>query len=339
MAGDPIMKRTAIFFLLLAGAFGLRSLAATEDSVKTNFTAMPGGTLVVDVDFGSLQIATHSSSEILVDIERKVSMRTSERESAFLKDNPISITRSGSTLTIRSRKTSKISWNWSFGTQSTQARYLVTVPAEFAANLSTRGGPIAVRGLRGAIRADTSGGGLRFEDTEGELKGTTSGGGIQIKNSKGSLRVETSGGGIRSEGGSGSLHADTSGGSVEVKSFGGPVRLHTSGGGIRVESIVGEVFGETSGGSIHAQIPTPVPGPVHLSSSGGGIELITGASAAFDLDASTSAGGVSCDLPLVSSGTKHRSHLSGPVNGGGPKVVLETSAGSVRIRSSGAALR
>lgn len=339
MNGIPTMKRTALFLLLLAAAFGFRSLAATEDSVKTNFSAMPGGALVVDVDFGSLQISTHTSNDILIDIQRKVSMRTAEREAAFLKDNPIEITRTGSTLTIRSRKTSKITWNWSFGSQSTQARYLVTVPVEFAANLSTRGGPISVQGLHGTLKADTSGGGLRFEDTEGELKGTTSGGGIQIKNCKGSLRVETSGGGIRSEGGAGSLHADTSGGSVEVKSFGGPVRLHTSGGGIRVESIAGEVFGETSGGAIHAQLPTPVPGPVHLSTSGGGIELVAASDAAFDLDANTSAGGVSCDLPITTSGTKHRSHLTGPVNGGGPKVVLDTSAGSIRIRSSGTVLR
>jgi DUF4097 and DUF4098 domain-containing protein YvlB len=333
------MKRTAFFLLLLAAALGLRSLAATEDSVKTNLTAMPGGKLVVDVDFGALEIATHASKEILIDIQRKVSMRTAEREAAFLKDNPIAITQDGSTLSIRSRKSGKISWNWSFGSQSTQARYLVTVPVEFAANLSTRGGPISVRGLHGNLKADTSGGGLRFEETEGDLNGSTSGGAIQIKNSKGTLRVETSGGGIRSEGGAGSLHADTSGGAIEVKSFGGPVRLHTSGGGIRLESIAGEVFGETSGGSIHAQLPAPVPGAVHLSTSGGGIEVVTTSDAAFDLDASTSAGGVSCDLPITTSGAKHRSQLKGPVNGGGPKVVLETSAGSVRVRSSGAALR
>lgn len=333
------MKRSAYLLLFLAASLGLRAFAATEDSVKTNLTAMPGGKLVVDVDFGSLEISTHASKEVLIDIQRKVSMRTAEREVAFLKDNPIVISQEGSTISIRSRKTSKISWNWSFGSQSTQARYLVTVPVEFAANLGSRGGPISVRGLHGTLKADTSGGGLRFEDTEGDLNGSTSGGAIQLKNSKGTLRVDTSGGGIRSEGGSGSLHADTSGGAIEVKSFGGPVRLHTSGGGIRVESIAGEVFGETSGGSIHAKLPTPLPGPVHLSTSGGGIEVVMASDAAFDLDAGTSAGGVSCDLPITTSGAKHRSHLKGPVNGGGPKVVLDTSAGSVRIRSTGAALR
>lgn len=295
---------------------------------------------MVDVDVGAIEVLTHASDQIEVSVHRKVSLRTPEREREFLSDRPVTFSREGGTLTIRARRESGPSgWSWSFGGRSIDAKFQITVPVGFAATLNTRGGPIEVRGLHGNLRAETSGGGLRFEGIQGDLHGTTSGGGVQLKNCQGTLRVDTSGGGIRSEGGGGKLKANTSGGSIEVLQFAGPASLNTSGGGIRVAGIGGEIQGETSGGSIHAQIPSPVPGPIRLGTSGGGIELLVPNSAAFDLDAETSAGRVSCELPIVLSGKPNRGSMHGPVNGGGPQVHLRTSAGGVRIRSAESAIR
>ena len=331
------MNRTAPrFALLLAALCVLPTIcrAATEENLKTNFTAFPAGKLMIDVDSGAIEVRTHAVQEIQVDVHRRISMRTAAKEQQWLTDRPVTFSREGNTLKIRARKSGVTAgWSWSIGTQSIDCRFVVTVPVEFAAELVTSGGSIAVKGLHGALKANTSGGGLRFEDTKGELHGDTSGGGIQLKNCDGTLRVETSGGGIKSDGGRGSLHADTSGGSIEVRQFAGPATVHTSGGGIRLEGVAGEVRGETSGGSINAVVSAPVPGPIHLSTSGGGIEVKIPKSAAFQLTAETSAGHVTCDLPIDSKDKPDRSHLSGPVNGGGPKVSLETSAGSVHIRA------
>ena len=331
------MNRTASCLAVLLASLCLLPVflrAATEENLRTNFTALPGGKLVIDVDSAAIEVRTHAVQEIQVDVHRRVSMGTETKEQQWLADRPVTFSRDGNTLKIRAKKSAATAgWNWSVGTQSIECRFVVTVPVEFAADLVTSGGSIAVKGLHGALKANTSGGGLRFEDTQGELRGDTSGGGIQLKNCDGTLRVETSGGGIKSEGGRGTLHADTSGGSIDVRQFAGPATVHTSGGGIRLEGVAGEVRGETSGGAIHALVSSPVPGAIHLSTSGGGIELKLPKSAAFDLSAGTSAGQVACDLPIESKEKPHRSHLSGPVNGGGPKVSLETSAGSVHIRA------
>ena len=321
--------------LLVVSFLGLAccaSYAATEETLKTNFTALPGGRLVIDVDSSAIEVRTHPAQEIHVEINRRVGMRTEAREKQWLADRPVVITLDGNTLKIHAKKSGgSTGWSWSAGTQSIDSRFVVTVPVEFSAELSTSGGSISVKGLNGPVKATTAGGSLRFEETRGELRGSTSGGGIQLSRCTGNLQVETAGGGIKSEGGGGTLRAETSGGAIEVRRFGGPATVHTSGGGLRLEGVAGDLSGETSGGSIHAVIPIPVPGAVHLATSGGGIEVRAPKSAGFDLTAETSAGRVTCELPIQSSDKPNRSRLSGAVNGGGPKMRLETSAGGIHI--------
>ena len=57
-------------------------------------------------------------------------------------------------------------------------------------------------------------------------------------------------------------------------------------------------------------------------------------SAAFQLDADTSAGSVRSDFPVLTTRSGERSELKCPVNGGGPVLKLRTSAGSIRVKKS-----
>ena len=52
----------------------------------------------------------------------------------------------------------------------------------------------------------------------------------------------------------------------------------------------------------------------------------------FDVDAKTSGGQVRTDLPLSVRGTVSKTKVQGELNGGGPKLVLRTSGGSIRIK-------
>jgi DUF4097 and DUF4098 domain-containing protein YvlB len=54
--------------------------------------------------------------------------------------------------------------------------------------------------------------------------------------------------------------------------------------------------------------------------------------AAFNVNASTSAGGVSCELPVTVSGKLRDGELKGAINGGGQPLELRTSAGSIQIK-------
>jgi len=326
------MKTIAVLLLLSAGL----ASASTEEKFNKTFPASPEGSLVVDVGFGSIEITSSpEASEVKVDVWRKITRSSSSDEEAYLKEYPVETTQDGKTVTVHTAGKSSFSWSWWWFTgwhSRNEARYVVTIPEHFSAQLKTAGGSISVTGVTGNVKADTSGGSLTFTRIHGSLNGGTSGGSITVNDCDGEIHIGTSGGGISGTGGSGSLHAHTSGGGITVKNFKGPIDIGTSGGGLTVEAVQGQIKGRTSGGSIHAVVPAPIPGDVDLSTSGGSVHLLTAANAAFVLDAETSGGGVSSDLPVAVQGSIQRSHLQGPVNGGGPSIRLHSSGGSIHVQ-------
>ncbi len=315
---------------LVGVALTSTALAATEEQINKHFTVQPGGKLVVEVDFGSINVSTNSGSEVVVDAWRKVSRSSKSAEEEYLKSNPVEISQDGTTVTVRCRTKTGSNWSWT-GHNQNQAKYTVTVPAQFNASLKTAGGSIDTSDLTGEVAAHTSGGSLHFARLHGPLDGNTSGGRIQVKDCDGTVKIHTSGGGIDVAGGGGTLNGGTSGGSVTVKSFHGPIHVGTSGGGITVENVAGELEGTTSGGAIKAVFAS-LADPVKLTTSAGGISIRVPGDAAFDLDARTSAGGVNSELPVSVVGKTERSHLKGTVNGGGKSVVLRTSASGINIQ-------
>ena len=312
-------------------ASSLIGLAETEEQINKRFTVEPGGKLVVDVDFGSIEVITNATGEVVVDIVRKVTRGGRADEEAFLAERPVTFSQDGNTVTIHSRAKNKQTWSWR-GRQRTEAKYAITVPAKFDAQIKTSGGSIGVNDLTGEVKAGTSGGSLKFARLHGPVNGGTSGGSIRVTACEGAMKINTSGGGIEVNGGSGALDGDTSGGSVSVQNFHGPVRVETSGGGIKIENVAGKVEGSTSGGSISAKFSSPPSEEVTLETSGGGVTVSVPEKSAFDLDAATSGGGVSSDLPVTTAGKPSRSRLKGPVNGGGKPVILRTSGGSIHVK-------
>jgi len=323
------MKLTLFLLTLTSCA----ALATTEEQTNHTFQATSGGTLVVDVDFGSIDVGTNSTDTVTVNVWRKVTRGSEAEEQKFLADNPVEFIQDGNTVIVRSHAKDKEKFHWLGGFRNrNEATYTIRVPARFNARLNTSGGGIAASDLTGEVKADTSGGGLRFERLHGPLDGDTSGGGIRVTDCDGTIKIDTSGGGIEVTGGGGSLHGDTSGGSITVKNFKGPASVDTSGGGIEIENVAGKIKGDTSGGSIRAALLSPIPGDVSLSTSGGGVSVSVPADAAFNLDAEASGGGVHCDLPVTIQGKREHDELKGTVNGGGPVVHLETSGGGVHVR-------
>ena len=71
-----------------------------------------------------------------------------------------------------------------------------------------------------------------------------------------------------------------------------------------------------------------------LSSSGGGITVSVDPAVSLDVDAHTSGGRVTVDLPITVRGLDdQRNTVRGELNGGGPLLKLRSSGGSVRINS------
>ncbi|MFT6101505.1 MAG: DUF4097 and DUF4098 domain-containing protein YvlB [Arenicella sp.] len=152
---------------------------------------------------------------------------------------------------------------------------------------------------------------------------------IKIPN-KFNVDLKTSGGSIELSSLNGKVDAYTSGGSITLGKIRGDVDVKTSGGSIRVDEVAGTINAHTSGGSITAHISQQPLGDSRLTTSGGSVSAYLAASVAVDLTASTSGGRVSSEFAV--DGSVKKTRITGKLNGGGPKLVLKTSGGSVRIK-------
>jgi hypothetical protein len=317
--------------LLVVSALGVA--AATEENIHETRAAKPGGKLVVDVDFGSIDVAPGDNDKVVIDAHRKIEASSKAKEQEYLAAAPITITTEGDRVMVRAiRKHESLgSQFWQMmGHTRTEARYTIRVPASFNADLDTAGGDISANGLTGNIKADTSGGDLNFAQIHGDIHADTSGGDITARGCDGITNLDTSGGRIEVTGGRGNLSADTSGGAVTVLNRVGDTKVESSGGKLRLGNISGKLNAETSGGSVSAILPSPVAGDVRLETSGGSITVLTPPNAALTIDAETSAGSVRSDLP-ISRVSAESDSLKGTMNGGGTKLVLRSSAGSIEI--------
>jgi hypothetical protein len=314
----------------------LAASAATEENIHETRAAKPGGTLMVDVDFGSISVAPGENDKVVIDAHRKIEGSSKEKEEEYFKAVPITITTEGDRVIVHAihKHESLGSQLWKMlGHTRTEARYTIRVPANFNADLDTAGGNISANGLTGKIKVDTSGGDLTFGEINGDIHANTSGGDITSKNCDGTTDLDTSGGRIEVTGGRGKLNADTSGGNVTVLNRVGDTKVGSSGGKLRLGNISGKLNAETSGGSVSAILPSPVAGDVRLETSGGSITVLTPPNAALTIDAETSAGSVRSDLPIANP-RRDDDSLRGTMNGGGTKLVLRSSAGSIEIVSA-----
>ena len=321
--------------LLLLVAATATASALSEENINQQLDAAPGGRIIVDVDFGTIDVSAGADDKVVVEAHRKIDSNNEAQEKEYLAAAPVTVSKDGNTVTIRARRSQKDrNMNWS-GRCNMDARYTVRVPKNFNSELRTAGGSIIGSELTGTMSADTSGGKLKFTHLKGPTGATTSGGSIELNGCEGAVKVDTSGGRIESIDGSGSLEARTSGGSIVVRNFGGDTKVETSGGRLAFENINGKITGRTSGGSITARLKSPGAGRCE---SGNFRRQHRSdwfpPDAGLDVEAEASSGRVTSELPFVGTRTD-RDSMKGKINGGGKSLVLRSGAGSISIKPAG----
>jgi hypothetical protein len=145
-----------IVLLLLVGA--LSGFAASEQHIEENFAVTAGAKLIVDVDFGTIDIGHGEDNRIAVSAYRKIEGPSEAQEEEYLSMAPLRITKEGNTVIVRARpEHDGVSWNWC-GQVTTQVRYTIRTPSELNAELQTGGGGITAAELSGFCKAETGGG-------------------------------------------------------------------------------------------------------------------------------------------------------------------------------------
>ncbi|WP_224998947.1 DUF4097 domain-containing protein [Cesiribacter sp. SM1] len=299
-----------ILFFLLAGS----SCAATNDFHNEpywirEFSMNEPGSLEVQTSGGSITVEGHEGDKVRVEMHVKVRGRSIDSTDAkaqdALENYEFNISKSSNTV-YAIAKSKGSGW---FGNNNTSVSFRVYVPTDMACDLDTSGGSISISGVNGSQKVHTSGGSLNIVNIEGEMEAKTSGGSINIEQFSGALQAKTSGGTINLERATGDLDVSTSGGSIKLNDVAGRVQASTSGGSINANilELDSQLTLKTSGGSIHAVVPKGVGMDLDLKGNKVNTQLTN-----FD-------------------GQVEKDKIVGSINGGGVRVVMATSGGSVNL--------
>lgn len=314
----------AVPMLLAFGGF-------IDDEGRTkSFNVAKGGTLEVTVDGGDIRISVWEKNEVYV-----------KAEGIYDEDlDHLKMTQSGNDVRVELRN------RW--GSHG-HARFDITVPSQYNANLHTAGGDIELRGtLNGTVKGSTSGGNVTLGNiTGGKVDMSTSGGDMRTGDIQADVTLHTSGGNIELGSVGGEVNVSTSGGDIDVKSVGKSLKANTSGGNIDIGDVGGEAKVSTSGGDIKVR---KVSGSASLNTSGGNIELgsasgyvkahtsggnlnlenITGS-----IDGSTSGGDVVAELRPSGKGKSKLSSSGGEITLSIPENAQATIEATIRIQGWG----
>jgi hypothetical protein len=316
------MRRTITLALLLVAAVRLH---AADDVIRRHFDVADGGTLRLDAGFGNIKIVSGGTG-VAVEVVRESHGRHAAEE---LANHKVTFEQHGNDVVIDTKSENDRGW---FNFSNLQVQWNVRVPAHTNVELKTSGGNIDLADLGGTVDAHTSGGNIKTGRLGGVANLYTSGGTVDVAGGAASITARSSGGSIHVGETAGKVDVRTSGGSVTIERVAGDVYARSSGGSIRVDEAMGSVDAETSGGSIEAKLSRQPRGDSRLVTSGGGVVVAIADGVKLDLDARASGGGVSSNVPVTVLGTQDEDSLKGQINGGGPRLVLRSSGGGIRVR-------
>lgn len=317
-------------WVAVAAGLGIAALGAgtaqADMRIEKHLALAPGGRLIVKSEVGSVVVRGDAASGATV-------VLTSDRDDLDKEYEMSFDAAPGQAQVIIKRRVP--GWSWFDGWQHWRGRVeiAISVPRATAASVHTSGGRVEASGLEGDAELSSSGGSVVAHELSGRLDARSSGGAVEVRDLRGDLHLSSSGGAVRATAVRGAVEARSSGGSVHLEQVAGNVRADSSGGGVTVRGAGGRVEASSSGGPVAVSFAAGNAHGGDIGSSGGGVEVRVDPAVGLDVDASTSGGSVSCDLPVTVQGKISRHSLHGVLHGGGERLHVRASGGGIRIGS------
>jgi DUF4097 and DUF4098 domain-containing protein YvlB len=201
------------------------------------------------------------------------------------------------------------------------------------------GGTYRIGKVSGTVKILTHSGEIHVASAGAGADLKTYGGDIQIGPVNGDLRAQTLAGDVRAGAVAGSITVETSGGDIRVERVGGSAGARTGGGDIVLPSVRGGIEAHTGGGDVRVGILSrEVKGGVAIHDSGGDVTLTLPADFRGEVDLEVRDSDpdetlIRSEFPEIAVTRQHGSQrAAGNLNGGGPKVLVRTQSGSIRLR-------
>ncbi len=207
--------------------------------------------------------------------------------------------------------------------------------------LATSGsGTYKIGNVSGRVKILTRAGEIHLGSVGAGAELKTYGGDITTGPVRGDLKALTLAGDVRIGVVTGSAAVDTSGGDVRIERIGGSADVKTGGGDIILPAVVGAVQARSGGGDVRVTVLSREPrGGVVVRNAGGDVTLTLPGDVRAELDLDVTDCGdsedmfIRSDFPEISVLRRSDSaRASGTINGGGPRVSVHTSSGTIRIR-------
>jgi hypothetical protein len=192
----------------------------------------------------------------------------------------------------------------------------IHMPKDSDLQVETSNGAIDVSSLNGKLSVHSSNGGIKASDLSGTIDIGSSNGGIDLESLKGTMNVSTTNGGIKGNNLDGRCGLSTTNGSVRVAG-----RFD----GLDISSGNGSVVARAETGS-------KMSAGWRIRTTNAGVDLSLPTNLQANVDASTSNGSVTVDLPKDIDGSHSKTELRGAMNGGGPEMTIHTTNGGIHIR-------
>lgn len=307
------MRRNLVLMALAAAALSMTACDfenfVDSDRYKEDFNfsydLKPGGTVSVESMNGSIEIAGWEKNAVQITGTKYAASQD------LLSALKVDIMNSPDSVRVRVVKPSERRGGMG-------ARFVLRVPTKVLLDrITTSNGGIRVEGVEGQSRLRTSNGSVKVWKMMGPLEASTSNASIEVQEFNGSAVLNTSNGHIKADGVRGRFEADTSNASIDARlsalEEGRPIKADTSNGSINltVAELKGnDIIASTSNSSITVRLPPAV---------------------AAQLNATTSNSSITSDFEITVQGTQNKNRLQGNIGGGGPKIELTTSNGSIRV--------
>src|ERR1043166_1107011 len=199
------------------------------------------------------------------------------------------------------------------------AAFEIVMPPSADLDLVTSNGLIIAEGCEKDVSTRTSNGRIKAASCKGNLHGHTSNGTIEARDVGGDVDVQTSNGAIElNQVGRNSIRAITTNGHIHIVDSRGAATLHSSNGSVtlRCSSLPSNPAVEvvTSNGHVDVELPNSVKADLAMNTSNGRVSASLSGAQVSDMESG-------------------RTTLHAKLNGGGGRVDIRSSNGSVAFRT------
>jgi DUF4097 and DUF4098 domain-containing protein YvlB len=202
-----------------------------------------------------------------------------------------------------------------------------------AVSIDARGSQVTARNLKGALTVTASHRGVRISGVEAGVTLTSRYAQVNLREVRGDVRIDSSSDRLICEEIGGALRVKAKGSSVRAGTVQGPVEIESTLRDITVDDFAAACTVANEYARVRLTAAAVPKGDVSVRNRNGDIELSLPPESSFEIDAATRNGRIDSEFPSLkpAAGPGDSVTLKGAIRSGGPRIVLRTEYGNIRL--------